>query len=174
MDLSNEVSKLFPNLGKVVTPVNQVKSQKPEVINDDDFAEDEQDPTMGKPAVKNAEEKKDLPAVDQPGGEKNEADQLKYFYDFEKFGSLQAKFLGAGPVIPFTAGAIPTWKMQELDGTEWLIPQWVVFNQEQGSFKGFANEKAEEFIYHISWYGMKNLPNGGKIHDMKILKKLPG
>lgn len=116
------------------------------------------------PAEKAAEVKKEEPAADD--------DPNKYFYDFEKFPPLKCLFLGNGKKLKIGGKQIETWKVQELDEkkTEWLLPHWKKFSEEQGNFFGFPKETPGKFIYLITFKGQE--PES-KVYLFDILKKLP-
>lgn len=188
MDLSNDIQRLFPDLGKIdsggmdlttgnggngqqqvkvtVAPVNN-PIDKP---SDDDFLEDEKlIPEVKQPIE---QEKKTEPEIKTD--QVSDSDKLKWFYDFNAQGVLNCKFLGVGPEVTFPQGKVKTWKVVQLSTPlmEWLLPQWEAFSQEQGSFIGFHKETPEKFIYQITWKGIKDLGNNKRAFLLEILKKL--
>lgn len=112
----------------------------------------------GKTVIPAAKQEK---AAEEPEEQKSDLDE---FYDFEKFDAFTGKFLGPGKIVTVQNRPLKTWKVQELDGTDWLIPQWKIFSQVQGNFLGFENETAGKYIYQLTYKGD---------FLVEILKKLP-
>lgn len=126
-------------------------------------------------ASSNGSVKHESPAIEQkketPAEKKN---LLDYIYDFETFPPLTCMFLGAGPNVVAEGRPLRTWKVRDLDKTEWLIPQWAIFSEVQGSFLGFQAEQPEKYVYRLEYKGSQPLPQGGIKFLVQILKKFPG
>lgn len=97
---------------------------------------------------------------------------IDYVYDFETLPPLTCKFIGAGPVITAEGRPLKTWKVQEQDEkkTEWLLPQWAIFSEVQGSFLGFEKEQAGKFVYLLTFKGAQPVAGGVK-YMVQVMKK---
>lgn len=94
------------------------------------------------------------------------------FFDFEKEKAFIGKFKGQGFIYNHNGEDIKTWSFRDQAGKIWLIPQWLIMDVPQGTFKGFTKEDPEEnFIYYIEYLEFIKTEKGGR-HNIKIFRKL--
>lgn len=122
----------------------------------------------------NGEEKKESVTPENNNGAETDLDLAKKFYDFNNLPPLKCTFLGPGKAVKFSKVTINTWLIQDENGYQWYIPQWLVFTQPQNNFLGFNNEKPNDgHVYLITYKGLKTLENKGTQHICEVLKKIP-
>lgn len=110
--------------------------------------------------------------ADQVQPENKDLETMKLFFNFDEHPKFTGVFLGPGPVQTIKNTNVDTWLFADQENKDWLIPQWLVLNEEQGNFKGFQNEEKGRYIYFLHYKGLVTLDNGGSKHDIQIFRKL--
>lgn len=120
----------------------------------------------------NLDQKKEVPGQNNiPGTDSN--DVLKQFYPFDEKPILHAYFNGVGKSHVINNVQVNTWSFTDLEGNNWLVPQWQTLSDPQPPFMGFSMEETRKYVYHLNYIEFRKMANGGTKHVIEIFRKLP-
>lgn len=86
-------------------------------------------------------------------------------WDFEKNGDFVGFFKGTGKTLGTGAKATKTWKFEDMEGDEWLVPQWKALSALAEDTELGAK------IYKIKHKGLKQMSNGQTFHKVDLMFK---
>ena len=90
---------------------------------------------------------------------------LTPFWDFKTKPVMVGVLMGQGKTIGEGVKETPTYLFRERKSrNEWLVPQWAALNDLQ-------NEKPNEWVYRIKYFGLQQSADGTKYHSMNVEKR---